>query len=296
MTHNPRSDVRPRRMLLATDLSSRSDRAFDRAVHLARDWNAELHLVHAVEAPPPAVPAGVDAQAYLRRYPDQRAAALRGMHALVAHGDVHASLHVEDAPAAQAILAVAAREACDLVILGESREQLVGPLETTLERVVRASPVSVLAVRNRVRGRYDRLLVGTDFTAEAQQALVLAASLFPRADITLMHAYAMPYAGLLASQADDPDWIERERDRLRAHVDEVELADARKSSLRLRIERGQPAPALRRRVLDEDIDLTVIGAHPRGMLFDAVVGNSRSIVEAVPGDVLVVRAVRGDVA
>ena len=39
-----------------------------------------------------------------------------------------------------------------------------------------------------------------------------------------------------------------------------------------------------------DIDLTVIGAFARGMLFDAVVGQSRRIVDAIPGDVLIVRA------
>ena len=43
-----------------------------------------------------------------------------------------------------------------------------------------------------------------------------------------------------------------------------------------------------------DADLTVIGAHPRGLLFDAVVGSSRLIIDTIPGDVLVVRAVRGD--
>lgn len=293
MTEESLPDVRPRRLLLATDLSSRGDRAFDRAVHLAREWNAELHVMHAVQAEPASVPAGVDADAYVRRHPDGKAEALRRLEDLVAHSDAHASIHVEHATPAQAILAVAEREACDLIILGEARERLVGPLEGTIEHVVRRSPASVLAVRDRPRGAYARLLVGTDFTDEAGQALLLAARLFPSASITVMHAYSMPYASMLDT-TDDDAWAGDLRARLRAHLDEAGLPPARQASVRTRIEAGPPAAVLMRHIQAEGADLTVIGAHPRGMLFDAVVGSSRSIVDAVSGDVLVVRAMRRD--
>ena len=51
----------PKRILLATDLSSRGDRALDRALQLAREWQSTLHIVHAVKAYIPSVPAGVNA-------------------------------------------------------------------------------------------------------------------------------------------------------------------------------------------------------------------------------------------
>src|SRR3546814_9493749 len=41
----------PRRMALATDLSHRCDRALDRALLVARAWQAELTVIHAL-APP----------------------------------------------------------------------------------------------------------------------------------------------------------------------------------------------------------------------------------------------------
>jgi nucleotide-binding universal stress UspA family protein len=292
VTEESLPDVRPRKLLLATDLSSRGDRAFDRAVHLAREWNAELHVMHAVEAGPAPVPAGVDAEAYLRRHPDREAEALRRLEELVAHSGAHAGIHVEHAAPAHAILAVAEREACDLIVLGEGRERLVGPLESTIEHVVRRSPASVLAVRARPRGAYARLLVGTDFTDEARQALLIVARLFPSASITVMHAYSMPYAGMLDT-ADDA-WAGDLRARLRAHLDEAGLSPARKASVRTRIEAGPPAAVMMHYMQAEGADLTVIGAHPRGMLFDAVVGSSRSIVDAIPGDIMVVRATRRD--
>ncbi len=41
----------PKRILLATDLSARGDRALDRATQLASLWGAELAVVHALEGP-----------------------------------------------------------------------------------------------------------------------------------------------------------------------------------------------------------------------------------------------------
>src|SRR5690606_18005018 len=181
MTERLLSGAPPRRLLLATDLSSRGDRALDRAVQLARAWDAELHVVHAVETPPPVVSRGVDEALAPSRQPDLEAAAAKQLRDLLGHAGLPARLHVECGAAAAAILAVAEREACELVILGESRDGAPNLVEGTLERVVRKSPVSTLVVRSRPRGDYRALLVGTDFTEEAQQALVAAARLFPQA-------------------------------------------------------------------------------------------------------------------
>ncbi|HOX71344.1 MAG: universal stress protein [Dokdonella sp.] len=295
MTERLLSGDPPQRLLLAIDLSSRGDRAFDRAIQLARAWRAELHLVHAVEAPPPAIPAGVDSEVFLRRYPDVKAEALRRIRRYVETSELATAIHVEDAPAAKAILAVAEREACDLLILGESRDGLSGLLESTLEQVVRKAPISVLAVRNRPHAPYRSLLVGTDFTDEAQQALVVAARLFPAADITLMHAHQMAYAGLLENASQSSESEAEHRARLRAHIEDTDLTPERKGSIHTRVDVGAPAAVLQRYVNDSGADLTVIGAHPRGILFDAVVGTSRSILGAIPGDVLVVRAIRRDI-
>lgn len=292
MTERLLSGALPRRLLLATDLSSRGDRALDRAVLLARAWDAELHVVHALETPPPSVPAGVDEQRYLSQYPDPEAAAARRLRALAEHAGLPLRVHVEAGPAATAILAVAEREACDLVVLGETDDGAFNLVESTLERVVRKSPVSVLVVRERPRGPYRSLLVGTDFTEEARQALVVAARLFPQATIALMHAWVMPYAGLLEDASASEAWAAEHMARLRGELDAADLPEPRRQAIRLLVASGVAAVAMRRHVEEHDIDLTVIGAHPRGLLFDAVVGVSRPILGGIPGDILVVRGVR----
>ena len=40
---------KPRRVMLATDLTPACDRAFDRAVQLAQEWDAELIICHVIE-------------------------------------------------------------------------------------------------------------------------------------------------------------------------------------------------------------------------------------------------------
>jgi nucleotide-binding universal stress UspA family protein len=289
MTEPQRDAGFPRSLLLATDLTSRGDRALDRAARLARDWRAELHVVHAVEAAAPAVPVGVDAHAYLRDHPDPRQQAMRQLRRLV--GDLPVRLHVEDASPAEAILEVAAREGCGLIVLGESRERLVGPLERTSEAVVRSAAASVLTVRDRPSAPYRHLLVGTDFTDEARQALERAAALFPTAAISLVHARPAPYAGLLRATPDEAATA-RQLEELRRHLEAADLPEDRRRAVRLEVAHGPVAAVLRRQLQQAEADLTVIGAHPRGMLFDAVVGSSRQILESIPGDVLVVRARR----
>jgi hypothetical protein len=43
----------PKKILLATDLSCRCDRAMDRAVALATEWQAQLVVLHVLQEPAP---------------------------------------------------------------------------------------------------------------------------------------------------------------------------------------------------------------------------------------------------
>jgi len=266
----------PRRILLATDLTSRGDRALERALQLARDCDSELHLVH---SPDPAGGEGV-AQRRLRRD--------------IGADDAGLHVHLEDAatPAA-AVLAVAERIGCELVVMGESRPRFLGGVfEGTLDQVLRRSPASVLVVRDRPRRPYRLLLAGSDFTDEARQALVAAATMFPAASLRLLHAFELPRPSLLADTDEGRAWSAGELAKLRAELDALALPAARKAAIHCSVEAGPPDVMLRRVALEKDVDLVVIGAHPRGLLFDSVVGNSRRIAAAVPGDLLMVRAVR----
>lgn len=285
-------NIPPKRILLATDLSGRGDRALDRATQLANQWGAELLVVHALESE------GLDTPEYRglpswRRPPDSVAMVESQIREDVRGECPRLSVIVEEGPAIKVILDVLEREPCDLVIVGLGRQKAFGwkPLGSTLDELFRRSPVSVLVVKKRPRGAYEHLLVGTDFTPEAQSGLETAANLFPEATLALMHAFEMPYRTLLMDNQLSRDFGEMERSSLRQFVDETQLTDDVKGRIVPMIEHGPPEVMLSTYVAEHGADLTVIGAYERSRIFHAmIVGKGPRIVDAAPSDVLVVRA------
>src|SRR5690606_30715182 len=177
----------PARILLATDLGARSDRALDRAIQLAGQWQVPLHVVHAAPRDAAGAWSAADTLASIR----QR------IRRDLDHAGVEAGIHVEEGEPAAVILEVARRERCDLVVVGDADDvpgrRLLG---NTVDTVVRSAPASVLVVKQRPRDAYRRVLVGTDLTPESRHGLETAAALFPDARFTLLHALDIPYESL----------------------------------------------------------------------------------------------------
>ena len=280
-----------RRILVATDLSARSDRAFDRAVQLARLWQAELHVVHAIEAPPQALAENYREILWRQRGPQRGMEVAELIRRDLGDALPDAHIHLEEEPASTAILAVVARERCDLLVLGEPDPTSAPALgESTLAEVVRKSPAAVLVVKSRPRGPYARVLVGSDFTDESRQALEVATRRFGGAAFTLMHALQLPYASLLEGTEQVRHSTAERFEALRTELAQADVDPEVRERIQITVQDGRPDSTLQQYVLGTGTDLTVIGAHARGFLFDAVVGSTRRIVDAVPGDVLVVRA------
>lgn len=284
----------PKRILLATDLSGRGDRALDRATQLANAWDAELVVVHALEGDGFTAPEYQGLPSW-RRPPNSIPMLEAQIRDDIRGPCPRLKIHVEEGPTLRVILEAQEREQCDLIVVGLGRQRVFGwpPLGKTIDELFRQSPVSVLVVKRRPAGPYAHLLVGTDFTEEARLGLETAARFFPQATVALMHAFEMPYRALLIDSQLSRDFGEMERATLKAFADEAQLASGVHERLRLLIEHGAPELMLSSYVLEQGADLTVIGAYERSRLFHAMVGGKGPrIVEAVPSDVLVVRAQR----
>lgn len=282
----------PRTLLLATDLSSRCDRALDRAASLAARWDARLIVVNVIEASR----RDADDLPSWRRLSDPRAAAearvrrdlpaaLRALHVRVAEGDP-----------ADAIIAIAAAEGVDLIVTGVARDEALGRhrLGATVERLARRAPAPVLVVKRRPRP-YEEVVVATDFTPASQHALGTVAGLFPDARLTLMHGWEVPFPAF----QDNPRFRDDLRAELARHSDAfvaaARIAETRRPALQVLIEHGAPERLIRDYMTDRDIDLAVIGAHSGGAPFEGRLGAvARRILEAAPGDVLIVRELRAE--
>lgn len=282
------SAVSPARLMLATDLSGRGDRALDRAIGLANDWGAELVVVHALEEE--ALYGGGRDLPSWRRPPDLAGTVeqriledIRGPHPRL-------RFHVEDGAPLKVILDAVQTERPDLLIVAMGRTGAFGGMSRTVDELFRQSPSSMLVVKRRPNGPYGRLLVGTDYTDEAREGLAAAARLFPVADIAVMHAYDMPYRNLYL----DPALAERygavEQETMATWLAETDLSADARGRITPLIEHGAPESMLAAYVNERAADLTVIGAYERGALFHRVIrGHGPRIVQSVASDVLVVR-------
>lgn len=278
--------MRPiRRILVATDLSPRSDALVRAGAALAATVGAELHLLYSFEltsAP------GESAPATFPERVAQAEQALRDQVERAVPSQVEvASGEVVIYAAHKAILDRAEAVSADLIVLGAHRKRATGDvlLGTTADRVVRTSPVPVLVMRGELRFPLGRVVAPIDLAHPARESLDYAAwwasSLGRSADggeqteLRILHVVAPGKGG-----ADDD---------ARARVAE-ELREAAESALErspagaaVRVDRDilwekNPAEEIIRYADETEADLIVMGTHGAGMIGRVLLGSVASVV------------------
>jgi nucleotide-binding universal stress UspA family protein len=134
-----------------------------------------------------------------------------------------------------------------------------------------------------------RAVVATDFSEASLQALRTTFALFPARDLTLLHAYDVPFSGML----DERDYVRNlrtmEKDRGAKFLSDERVDAGVRAGADVAIEHGMPGRLLADYVENEHADLTVIGGHGCGVLFYALIGSTaQSLSESLEGDLLVV--------
>jgi nucleotide-binding universal stress UspA family protein len=254
-----------RRILAATDFSTRSQRAVRRAGLLARQFAADLVLVHIVDDDQPETLVALETREAERILAEQidTLPELDGSKArsLVATGD-----------AFDGILRAATDASADLVVMGAHRKQLLRDvfLGTTVERVIRAGARPVLMVNRPAEQAYRHALVAVDRSEASLRAIAVGRALgfIDGPQVTLVHAFVAPALGKLrmAGTAKDTEaeYLAGERteacDELLAFLD---AGGAREPGWPLRIEEGLPFEVISKAVSDMVPDLAVVGTAVR---------------------------------
>lgn len=277
----------PTRLLLATDLSARCDRALDRAAQLAGEWGAELTVLNAVD--PAATPTQVLAWAGGASDAQLLAVARQQLARDLAAAGVAARLQLAQGNApAQLIAASAADWRADLVITGMACNEALGRLllGSTVEQLARSLSQSLLVVRQRCRAAYQRIVVTTDFSPSSRHALLAAAQAFPGRELILYHAHSRPLAGLaeppeagLLQAIEKGEWAE------------FLAATPLPAGTRVRpcIENGAVENALLQFVHRQEIDLVVMGSHGRSAVMQLLLGSTAAkLLDWLPCDTLLV--------
>lgn len=276
-------------ILLATDLSARSDRALDRAIMLARQQQCRLVALHVMEAPNATA---LTTPAWRRLTPDHKALAQRRLADDLAEAGVASEAVVVNGHPLDVILDTVAHFDCSLIVTGVARETSLGRLMlgSTVERLARQATEPVLVVKARPRQPYQDVVIATDFSEGSRQALAAALKVAGQARITLFHAYAVP----VQQDGVPQDAVVRSFYNDALQKAQAFLADtselAGKTPPDIVLEPGQPENLLSAFVFQRRCDLVVTGTHGlTGILRTAIGSVAEKLLEALPCDVLIVR-------
>lgn len=284
-----------RRILIATDFSSRADRAIRRAVLLAHQFDCDLAVTHVVD----------DDQAQSLVDVERRESQL--LLDKLAHGLRNSDgLRCEAYPALgepfEQIPRLARDLGADLIVLGPYRRDRLKNffMGATAERIIRSSATAVLMANGVPAAPYEHVLLATDFSDHARRAIAVAQGLgvLETAQVCAMHAYQTSADSLMTRTAAN---AAHRQDSLVAEA-AVALADlkalAAAADLNLAdqiVERIELSAAETIRAVASRVraDLVIVGAQGRSALAQAWLGSvSQDLLRFADIDILVVPSPR----
>jgi len=284
----------PRKILLATDLSARSDRAQDRAVALMKQFKAELIILHVLESTHEISNIGrIPFMQFHRPNAVLIEKARRMLLDYLGEASPHVSVRIEEGEPSDVIMRISREENCDLIITGVARNEVLGrfTLGRTVDHLMRKSEKLLLVVTGRARNHYKNIVVTTDFSEVSEHAIRAAAALFPDHILVILYAYTAPKS----SSADDIDGYREQmrqvaRRDLEKFIEGIGLTQDERSRVNLRIEMGNESRIIKDFVRLTDAELVVVGSRFRGIVSYSLFGShAKRIISALPCDALVVR-------
>ncbi|WP_225765867.1 universal stress protein [Stenotrophomonas sp. Marseille-Q4652] len=287
----------PHAVLLATDLSARCDRALDRALLLARQWQARLVVATVVENDPgQSLVDGVLGTSENQRPSARQLAERRLLRDLGELQDPPPlTVRVERGQVGRTLLEVAREEGCGLIVTGLARDTLFEPqvLGSSVAWLARNAGIPLLVVHGRARAPYRGIAVASDFSDAARHALQAAQRLFgPAPLLSLVHGVHVPKAGLLSAGRDAAldAACDKARSQARAWLRDCGLDPAQAEAAPLVVQPGDPARLVRDHARDHPVDLVVVGSQGRGALSEILLGSvANRVLETGETDTLLVQ-------
>lgn len=266
-----------KRVMVATDLSARCDRAIDRGVQLALHWGSEPMIAHVLSDRAREQDQTAVAAALRETLPDPS----RPAELLLGSGAVPEALHH-----------LVASAGADLLVTGVARHNHLGDyfIGTAVDQIIRSAEVPVLVIKRRPHRRYRRILAPTDLSSCAREAVLAAIELFPDAAIDVVHAYHVAFEAWLDSPAMRAQAAEDAEARLQAFLSHRDF-NSHRDRIDARIGYGETEQVISDALRDSGADLVVLGTHERGGLGRAARGSiAEAILSWVDTDALIVRS------
>lgn len=290
--------ARPEVILVASDLSAKSEIALRRAALIAREHRARLELLHVLEnVSREGLPKGPEDERLLREETRGAEERLQRQVEKTVGQDVPFRCGVLVGKDFVIIIRHARRVAADLVVMAAHgshsiRDRFLG---TTPEKVVRKGEFPVLTVRKPPVGAYARVLVATDFSEGSRQALLTALAVAPEARLDLLHVYELWGQGRLALAGGSEEAAARYHQLARGHAERqmdeflqgIDLAGRR---IERHFRHGHPSALISLLAGELEADLVATGTEGRSGLPYILLGSvAEHVLLHAPCDVLTVR-------
>lgn len=262
-------------ILIATDLTARGDRPFQRAKLLADQWQANRSILFVNDSKSEVKKS--KAQDLLNRnYRDD------------AEG---CSLVISKGNPPKIIAQTAAAEESDLIVVGAARHNNLSDffLGTAVDHLVHHAVTPVLVVKERPNGHYKNIVVAVDFSDFSSNALLTALELFPGANIQIVHAYHVAYEAWLKSDGVVEEMHGEAKQEMRQFMEELDLPETDKDRVTVNLVEGNLHQSIYRILDTGNVDLLVLGTHGRSGFVKATIGSRASeMLKWSPVDVLMV--------
>ena len=247
------------KILLASDMTARNDRAFDRAVMLAQEKGGTVELLHVLD----------DSDVFAQTLSVDEAT--KRISAQLPPVSVPLRVTVKVGSVPTVIAETAAAIDADLIVAGPARlnNLLDRVLGTAVDYLVRQALVPVLVVKTRAVRRYDNLLAPTDFSSCTSHAISVAAAMLPATQITVLHTFTTPFPSRLSQDDTRPLAQQQAQQSMSEFLASDGLA-ALGARIKPCIEEGAMVAVISRCARERDIDLLVLGTRGQGAVMHAL--------------------------
>ena len=287
-------------ILATTDFSSRANRAVQRAVRLAMEHGAELHLLHVLPT--------LSLEAFKRLVVDTPLeteqmlynrinSMLQRLAEALARDGMAVRHHVAIGRAHVEINHYAEFHHADLIVMGDQGENFVQEffLGTPVSKTLRKGQRPLLIVKQEPMDRYRHVLVPVDFSQPSRLALHMALKVAPQTPIQVLHVVEMPFRDRMWWETElSEKTIESYRAKMlndtHRAMEEI-IADCASGDTRVTasIKHGYPPAVIRDNVQSLNADLIVIGKRGETELDQALFGSiTKHVLYETACDVLVV--------
>ncbi len=267
-------------ILLATDMTARCDRAFDRALMLAKTWDTRLIVVHVLDPKQAKKKGLVPKEARVQ------------LEEELPETDVDVEFIIQMGNVGELVIETAKRERCGMIVTGVAHYDGFTDvfLGSPVDHIVRHADVPVLIIKRKPVRPYSSILIATDFSDCSMTALNSAAELFPEVPLHLVHAYNVPYSGWLKSDQVAQDIGSEEAKSMERFLAQTTIDNATFNRLEASNEKGELGVVLFKKIKEVKSDLVVLGTHGKSGFMRASMGNNaRVLLGWLKQDVMMVR-------